>query len=106
MTVSWRDAMNVDIKRFFNVSEPADIVDIDTNMRDEPAGGNQYWSVFIVEVTFRIDGVTRTEAFRGTMFEFLDAVCEAANPADPQDVQDTKDETEAEHHYWDSTPPY
>lgn len=91
MTTTWRDAMNADIKAFFDLDESADVIDIDTGSEDRGPGCNSCrWTVFVVEVTFRVDGSTRTEKFEGNMSAFLTAVSEAAEPnRGTDDVADT-----------------
>lgn len=78
MTATWRDAMNVDIKAFFGIDESADVIDIDTGSEDRGPGCNSCrWTVFVVEVTFRVDGSTRTEKYEGNLSDFLTAVSAA-----------------------------
>lgn len=106
MTTTWRDAMNADIKAFFGIEETADVIEIDTGSEDRGPGCNSCrWTVFTVEVTFRVDGSTRTEKFEGNMSEFLTAVSEANESTGDRDsetvlVSEDDDGRGDEWHYW------
>lgn len=83
--VNWRNAMNRDIKRFFNIDAEAEVVDIDIKQEERGSGGcaTCRWTVFVVEVGFRTKTGTRYETFEGSLTDFLSAVSDAARETVP-----------------------